>query len=92
MLMKPMIPEQATLQLELLGHDFHVFRLPDTGHFAVVYRRKDGDYGLMKRRKNTWPVSYSGVYFISQSSVVEKYRLSPSFSTNIRNCDIPGIS
>jgi putative sigma-54 modulation protein len=46
--MKPMTPEEAALQLELLGHDFHVFRLPDTGHFAVVYRRKDGDYGLIE--------------------------------------------
>ncbi len=46
--LKPMDPEEAALQLELLGHDFHVFRLPDTGHFAVVYRRKDGDYGLIE--------------------------------------------
>ena len=46
--MKPMTPEEAALQLELLGHDFHVFRMPDTGHFAVVYRRHDGDYGLIE--------------------------------------------
>ena len=46
--MKPMSPEEAALQLELLGHDFHVFRMPETGHFAVVYRRRDGDYGLIE--------------------------------------------
>ncbi len=46
--MKPMNPEEAALQLELLGHDFHVFRMPESGHFAVVYRRRDGDYGLIE--------------------------------------------
>jgi putative sigma-54 modulation protein len=49
--MKPMSPEEAALQLELLGHDFHVFRMPDTGHFAVVYRRRDGDYGLIEEQE-----------------------------------------
>jgi putative sigma-54 modulation protein len=49
--MKPMSPEEAALQLELLGHDFHVFRMPDTGHFAVVYRRHDGDYGLIEEEE-----------------------------------------
>jgi putative sigma-54 modulation protein len=49
--MKPMDPEEAALQLELLGHDFHVFRLPETGHFAVVYRRRNGDYGLIEEQE-----------------------------------------
>ncbi len=49
--MKPMSPEEAALQLELLGHDFHVFRMPDTGHFAVVYRRRDGGYGLIEEEE-----------------------------------------
>ena len=49
--MKPMNPEEAALQLELLGHDFHVFRMPETGHFAVVYRRRDGDYGLIEEQE-----------------------------------------
>lgn len=48
--MKPMNPEEAALQLELLGHDFHVFRMPESGHFAVVYRRRDGDYGLIEEQ------------------------------------------
>lgn len=44
---KPMTPEEATLQMELLGHDFFLFTNADTGAAAVVYRRKDGDIGLI---------------------------------------------
>jgi putative sigma-54 modulation protein len=46
--MKPMDPEEAALQMELLGHDFHVFMNPETNQINVVYRRKDGDYGLIE--------------------------------------------
>ncbi len=44
---KPMTPEEATLQMEMLGHDFYVFTNSDTGSANVVYRRNDGDYGLI---------------------------------------------
>lgn len=43
--MKPMTPEDAVLQLELLGHDFFVFRNASTMGVNVVHRRKDGQYG-----------------------------------------------
>ena len=45
---KPMSPEEAVLQLELIGHDFFVFRHADTGDVHVVYRRNDGGYGLIE--------------------------------------------
>lgn len=44
---KPMTPEEAALQMEMLGHDFFVFTNSDTGSANVVYRRNDGDYGLI---------------------------------------------
>jgi putative sigma-54 modulation protein len=44
----PMTPEEAVLQLELVGHDFFVFRNADTEMINVVYRRRDGDYGLIE--------------------------------------------
>ncbi|MBU1672648.1 MAG: ribosome-associated translation inhibitor RaiA [Actinobacteria bacterium] len=44
---KPMTPEEAALQMEMLGHDFYVFTNSDTGSANVVYRRNDGDYGLI---------------------------------------------
>ena len=46
--MKPMTPEEATLQMELLGHDFFLFTNADTSSAAVVYRRNDGDIGLIE--------------------------------------------
>ncbi len=42
---KPMTPEEAVLQLELIGHDFFVFQNADSGDLNVVYRRRDGGYG-----------------------------------------------
>ena len=45
---KPMGPEEAVLQLELIGHDFFVFENAETGEVNVVYRRRDGDYGLIE--------------------------------------------
>ncbi len=44
----PMLPEDAALQLELLGHDFYLFTHESTGRCAVVYRRRDGDLGLIE--------------------------------------------
>ena len=45
---KPMTPEEAVLQLELIGHDFFVFQNADTNDVNVVYRRRDGNYGLIE--------------------------------------------
>ncbi|MGH3023017.1 MAG: ribosome hibernation-promoting factor, HPF/YfiA family [Gaiellaceae bacterium] len=45
---KPMSPEEAVLQLELIGHDFFVFQNGDTNDVNVVYRRRDGNYGLIE--------------------------------------------
>ena len=45
---KPMNPEEAVLQLELIGHDFFVFRSDETGEVNVIYRRRDGGYGLIE--------------------------------------------
>lgn len=45
---KPMAPEEAILQMNLLGHEFFVFRNQAANEdFAVVYKRKQGDYGLI---------------------------------------------
>jgi len=46
--MIPMGPEEAALQLELIGHDFFVFRNDRTREINVVYRRKDETYGLIE--------------------------------------------
>lgn len=45
--LKPMTPEEAVLQLELVEHDFWFFTNADTGRAAVLYRRRDGDLGLI---------------------------------------------
>ena len=44
---KPMTPEEAILQMDLMGHDFFFFTNADTERAAVVYRRDDGDVGLI---------------------------------------------
>lgn len=46
--MKPMPTEEAILQLDLLGHDFYVFTNADTEEINVLYKRKDGNYGLIE--------------------------------------------
>ncbi|WP_160692038.1 ribosome-associated translation inhibitor RaiA [Clostridium sp. C2-6-12] len=45
---KPMNSEEAILQMDLLGHNFFVFQDADTNKVNVVYKRKDGDYGLLE--------------------------------------------
>jgi putative sigma-54 modulation protein len=45
---KPMSADEAVLQLELIGHDFFVFRNADSDEVNVVYRRRDGNYGLIE--------------------------------------------
>ncbi|MBO5294300.1 MAG: ribosome-associated translation inhibitor RaiA [Clostridia bacterium] len=44
---KPMSPEEAILQMNLLGHQFFVFNDDQTGATCVVYTRRDGAYGLI---------------------------------------------
>ncbi|TCT14390.1 SSU ribosomal protein S30P /sigma 54 modulation protein [Melghiribacillus thermohalophilus] len=46
--LKPMDSEEAVLQMDLLGHNFFVFTNSETGDTNVVYRRKDGRYGLIE--------------------------------------------
>ncbi len=45
---KPMDVEEAILQMNLLGHAFYLFRESGSGNINLVYRRKDGAYGLLK--------------------------------------------
>jgi putative sigma-54 modulation protein len=47
-ILKPISPEEAVIQMELLGHDFFVFINSETERTAVVYRRKDSNYGLIE--------------------------------------------
>ncbi|MFJ6988801.1 MAG: ribosome hibernation-promoting factor, HPF/YfiA family [Limosilactobacillus mucosae] len=46
--LKPMDPEEAVLQMDMLGHDFFIFEDAETNGTSVVYRRKDGRYGLIE--------------------------------------------
>jgi putative sigma-54 modulation protein len=46
--LQPLTPDEATLELELIGHDFFVFSNVETGRTNVVYRRRDGGYGLIE--------------------------------------------
>ena len=53
--LRPMSPEEAVLQLELVGHDFFVFEHEDTGATNVVYRRRDGGYGHIETDRTEPP-------------------------------------
>lgn len=46
--MKPMYPEDACLEMELLGHNFYVFLNAETDQISVVYKRKGNSYGLIE--------------------------------------------
>jgi putative sigma-54 modulation protein len=46
--LQPLTPDEAALELELIGHDFFVFVNVDTGKTNVVYRRRAGAYGLIE--------------------------------------------
>lgn len=47
-LVKPMAADEAALQMEMVGHPFFVFRNEDTNRVEVLYKRKDGKYGLLQ--------------------------------------------
>lgn len=44
---KVMTPEEAIMQMNMLDHEFFMFRDDASGEINVVYRRKNGDYGLL---------------------------------------------
>ena len=46
--LKPMSEEEAILQMELLGHSFYLYKDADTDKPTLVYKRKDGDYGIIE--------------------------------------------
>jgi putative sigma-54 modulation protein len=46
--LKPMSPEEAVLQMDLLGHNFFVFRDAENNQISVVYKREHGGYGLIE--------------------------------------------
>ena len=46
--MRPMTPEEAALEMEMLGHDFFFFLDAETGKHSVLYHRKDGSLGLIE--------------------------------------------
>lgn len=45
---KPMDEEEAILQMEMLGHDFFVYKDRDTSNVCILYKRKDNNYGLIE--------------------------------------------
>lgn len=45
---KPMSEEEAILQMELVSHDFFAFKNADTGNTEILYKRKDGNYGVLE--------------------------------------------
>ena len=45
---KPMNSDEAILQMELLGHDFYVYKDSETNRVSVLYKRKDGGYGIIE--------------------------------------------
>ena len=45
---KPMSEEEAILQMELLGHEFFAYKNEETKDVNILYRRKDGDYGVLE--------------------------------------------
>lgn len=49
--MKPMSEEEAILQMNLLDHEFFVFEDDKAGNLCILYKRKDGDYGLIETTK-----------------------------------------
>ncbi|MGL5328524.1 MAG: ribosome hibernation-promoting factor, HPF/YfiA family [Peptostreptococcaceae bacterium] len=46
--MKPMSPEEAVLQMELIEHDFYMFRNLESDEISIVYKRKNGGYGMIE--------------------------------------------
>lgn len=49
-MLKPMSPEEAILQMNLIGHEFFIFLNSETETTDIVYKRKDGNYGLIETK------------------------------------------
>lgn len=47
---KPMSEEEAILQMNMLDHEFFIYKDDDTGNICILYKRKDGDYGLIETK------------------------------------------
>ncbi|HHY37534.1 MAG TPA: ribosome-associated translation inhibitor RaiA [Clostridia bacterium] len=47
---RPMTADEAVMQMNLIGHDFFVYADAENGNVSVVYRRKDGNYGVIETR------------------------------------------
>ena len=45
---KPMNEEEAIIQMELLGHQFYMYKDSESGKISVVYKRTDGNYGILE--------------------------------------------
>ena len=48
--LKPIDEEEAILQMELLGHNFFVYKDSDTDKICVLYKRKNGNYGIIETK------------------------------------------
>lgn len=48
--MKPMNEEEAILQMELVGHEFFVYKDSENNNICILYKRKDGDYGIIETK------------------------------------------
>ena len=48
--MKPMSEEEAILQMELVDHDFYVFKDIKTEQVSIIYKRKDNNYGIIETK------------------------------------------
>ena len=48
--MKPMSEEESSLQMDLIDHDFFVYKDADTGSINIIYKRKDGNYGVLETK------------------------------------------
>ena len=48
--LKPMSEEEAILQMNLIDHEFFIFRSAKSGDIETVYKRADGNYGLIKEK------------------------------------------
>ena len=49
--MKPMTQDEAILQMNLLGHEFFVFRSVDDNQINIIYKRRDGNYGMIQPKE-----------------------------------------
>lgn len=48
--MKPMSEEEAIMQMELLGHEFFVYKDMKSECVCIIYKRKDGNYGIIETK------------------------------------------